>query len=212
VRSCLVHGLGVALVFVACEAAASKSPPPVWVRHRVQSLPGIANDPIAGWVTAGTSVTAVTVDPANVVASSIDFGAYVFLAGPVYLGPTFQIGWLESAKPRGGAHVVTEGGSFTQIAGALGVETFASDRISFRFEALVGWHRVFVRSDVAPYLPQGAFLLQPRAVLDVWGSSRFAFALWLGTDALHPADLAGGLGLCLHFTDFDEPPRARGPG
>lgn len=151
----------------------------------------------------------MTTADANVVASSIDFGAYVFVAGPVYVGPTFQLGWLTSATPRSSTPVSPEGGSFTQFAAALGVETFASETLSLRFEALAGWHRVVMPNDFDPNPSHaGSFVLQPRIALDVWGSSRFVFALWAGTDALHPTDFAGGLGLCLHFTDLDAPPRA----
>jgi hypothetical protein len=206
VRALVLRLVALSLLFVSSEAAGARPPPPVWVRHRLRDLPGIANDPIAGWAGVGTCITTVTTDEARVVANAVDFGAYVFVAGPVYFGPTFQVGWLSSAMPRG-ATQVSDQGTFTQIAGALGLETFASGALSLRFEAVTGWHRVVMMGAFDTKQSQsGSFLIQPRIALDAWGSSRFVFSVWVGTDALHPTDFAGGLALALHFTDFDAPP------
>ncbi|GAC1540445.1 MAG: hypothetical protein NVS3B10_05140 [Polyangiales bacterium] len=172
-----------------------------------------------GTKAAPISGPARALDGTGIVATTFDIRPRFFLAGPVYVGPTFMLGpGFRRGAPTtpgtvhaGSAGLFFEGGAVIGVAGRPGggpINVFAARLGGRRLASLS------VQDDTpglaAAHAAYSALLVQaalvPRLGLDVWTNPYGTLGGWVGVDALHPSAWSVGFAMSLHLAPYDSGP------
>lgn len=139
-----------------------------------------------------------------------------FFLGPLYTGVSFALGWGSnsfsdvvgngdaakgvSLSPAGGANTMSY-----SVGAVLGVRV-PLGRVSFRLEGVAGGSGVDLsqHSAIGDYTASAnKWLLEPRAMVDVWISPKVTLSAYGGFNALDTEDRQFGLVLALHMRSYD---------